>query len=341
MIKYDEFRFRLYEMLQKEPDLPKSSIVQRFIAFGVSRATVFRWIQRYEQTGTVDRLPHSGRPPRIATKSTIQMLKKKFNHRSGCSQRATARELGCSPWYVSHMLRKHTSIRCFKKYKRPLLTQLQREQARPKCRAMYNLYRDSDFIIDDESYFTLTGANQPGNDSFYSSDVERTPDIVKYNYQEKYPPKLLVWLAISPKGVTEPYFRPSGLAVNADTYIEILKTRLIPFIRKKYRRVRYVFWPDQATAHYANKTREFLKQHNVPLVHKSVNPANLPKARPIEDFWANLKADVYKGDWKAKNLEELEKRIRQCLKEMSLARVQKHAASVTKRLDHIRRYGYN
>lgn len=339
MSKNDELRKRLYAMLQKEPNLPKSTIVQRFMDMRVSRATVFRWLQRYEQTGSVARVSNPGRPTRIASKSTLQKLKKNFNHRSGCSQRAAARELGCSQQYVSHMIRKHTSIRCYKKYKRPLLTRLQKEQARPKCRAMYHLYGNSDFIIDDESYFTLTGADQPGNDRFYSSDVERTPDTVKNNYREKYPPKLLVWLAISPKGMTQPVFRQSGLAVNSDAYLQILEKYLIPFIKKKYKGTRYVFWPDLATAHYSNKVRNFLKDQKVPLVLKSVNPANLPKVRPIEDFWANLKADVYKGDWKAKNLNELEKRIRLCLRKMSPKFVQRHAESVKKRLDNIRRYG--
>ena len=31
-----------------------------------------------------------------------------------------------------------------------------------------------------------------------------------------------------------------------------------------------------------------------------MNPANVLKARPIEDFWANLKQKVYEKDWKAK-----------------------------------------
>ena len=71
-----------------------------------------------------------------------------------------------------------------------------------------------------------------------------------------------------------------------------------------------------------------------------MNPANLPKANPIEDFWANLKAKVYEGDWKASTLDELKKRIQQCLRKMDLKCVQKHAKSVKKRLDQIRRHGY-
>jgi hypothetical protein len=135
---------------------------------------------------------------------------------------------------------------------------------------------------------------------------------VKYNQVQKYPPKLLVWLAISPKGTTKPWYRKSGIAINQNTYLEILKERLVPFIRRYYRSGGYVFWPDVASAHYAVKVQNYLKEMKIPVIPKDMNPANVPKARPIEDFWANLKAEVYKGDWKATTLKELENRIKLC-----------------------------
>ncbi len=70
-----------------------------------------------------------------------------------------------------------------------------------------------------------------------------------------------------------------------------------------------------------------------------MNPANVPKARPIEDFWGNLKAKVYEGDWKAKNLKQLENKIRTCLSNMDLKVVQDHAKTVRSRLDIKRRHG--
>ncbi|RNA02884.1 hypothetical protein BpHYR1_042859 [Brachionus plicatilis] len=39
---------------------------------------------------------------------------------------------------------------------------------------------------------------------------------------------------------------------------------------------------------------------NYMYVAKEVNPANVPKTRPIEDFSGNLKAKVYQDFWKAK-----------------------------------------
>lgn len=339
MSKNEPFRIQLYEFLQKNPDLPKSDVAGRFIAIGLKKRTVYRWLKQYDATGNIEREFASGRPVKIATKSRLQCLVRMFNHRSGRSQRTAARKYNCSQWYISYILWKYTTIRCLKKFKRPLLTAQQRAQARPKCRALYYLYSKHDFVTDDESYFTLTHADQPGNDTFYSNDIETTPNIVKYNYQQKYPPKLLVWLAISPKGVSRPYFRQSGLAIRADDYLEIIQTRLEPFLKKLHSQGSYVFWPDLASAHYASKIQNYLKTKGIPLVLRSLNPANLPKARPIEDFWANLKAEVYKNDWKARNITELKNRINLCLRQLDPKFVQKHGEGVKKRLDHIRRHG--
>lgn len=337
MSKYDALRLQLYQLLTENPNMKRKEAVQRFTDIGLNERTVRRWYNQYRSTGDIERKIPSGRPAVLATKKNLRDLRKAFNKRSGCSQRSAAKDLGCTQPYISIMLRKH--IRCYKKLKRPDMTALQRQQARPKCSAMLKLYKKLDFILDDESYFTLSNANQPGNDRFYSDDLDTTPDTVKYNSVAKYPPKLLVWLAISPKGLAKPYFRSSGLAINQDTYLEILQKKLEPLIKKHYRSGGYVFWPDLATSHYASKVLDYLKSKNIPVVMRSINPANLPKARPIEDFWSNLKSKVYQGDWKAKNIDELKERIIKCLAEMDKKLIQSHTEDVRKRLDRIRRHG--
>jgi hypothetical protein len=82
----------------------------------------------------------------------------------------------------------------------------QKAQLRPKCRKLSNKYRDYNFIIDDESYFTLSRTTQPGNDIFYSNNIQETPENVKNKYEIKHEKKVLVWIAISPKGMTDGVF---------------------------------------------------------------------------------------------------------------------------------------
>ncbi|RNA27378.1 hypothetical protein BpHYR1_003530 [Brachionus plicatilis] len=48
---------------------------------------------------------------------------------------------------------------------------------------------------------------------------------------------------------------------------------------------------------------------------------------------------VYEGDWKAKNLKQLENKIRTCLSKMNPKVVQDHAKTVRSRFDIIHRHG--
>ena len=118
------------------------------------------------------------------------------------------------------------------------------------------------------------------------------------------------------------------MAINQHTCLDIIINHLEPFINKNYPTGGYVFWPD-----YANLVQNHLKDKKIPFVPKSDNPANVPKLRPIEDFWGNLKRIVYEGGWEAKTLQQLENRIKSCLSKMDLSDVQAHIESVHKRID--------
>lgn len=339
MAKNEPYRAVLYAFMKKNERMSKKDVIEANSNLPVHQRTLYRWYDLIEQTNSISRKINPGPTKQIATKSTIQSIRKKFNHRTGRSQSAIANSLQCDRTYVGKILKKYTKVRCRKRQKRPYQTEAQKKCTRPKCRRLYFRYRNDEFIIDDECYFTLTHSTMAGNDIFYSDDISKTPDEVKYAYCKKFESKLLVWLAISPKGVTKPYFLPSGIAIKQDTYLAIIKSHLEPFINKSYPTGGYVFWPDLASSHYANSVQNYLKEKNIRYVPKEDNPANLPKARPIEDFWGNLKRKVYEGGWMATTLKELEDRIRLCLRKMNLSDVQAHIESVHKRLDTIRRGG--
>jgi hypothetical protein len=129
-----------------------------------------------------------------------------FNHKSGRSQKKSANLSNMHQTYVSKILKKYSNIRAYKKYKKPLMTQFQKSQLRPKCRKILEKYREYNFILDDELYFTLSHKTLAGNDRFYSDNIQKTPEIIKNSYKSKYEEKILVWIAIPPMGMSEPYF---------------------------------------------------------------------------------------------------------------------------------------
>ena len=71
---------------------------------------------------------------------------------------------------------------------------------------------------------------------------------------------------------------------------ECIQRRLLPFI-EKIGINKVLFWPDMATAHYANKVTDVLKAKNIDFVTKVQNAPNVPEARGIERYWALCKSE--------------------------------------------------
>ena len=82
------------------------------------------------------------------------------------------------------------------------------------------MHRKSYIIMDNEKYFAFAAGDMPGNIGFYTSDKDGTPPEVKYKDKQKFERKILVWLALSSKGISTPHIRTTtGPAVNVDVYI--------------------------------------------------------------------------------------------------------------------------
>ena len=171
-------------------------------------------------------------------------------------------------------------------------------------------------VLDDEKYFTHDGSNMEGNDRYYTNDKSKCQDNVRFAGKEKYPDKVMVWVAICKCGISKPLIRRSkSEAVNSDIYIkECLEKRMLPFIREHHQDSNYIFWPDLASCHYSKQTVAWMDE-NVKFVPKDMNPPNVQQARPIENFWGCLAQKVYEGGWEAKTEQQLIRRIKSKMKE--------------------------
>ena len=129
------------------------------------------------------------------------------------------------------------------------------------------------------SLFFLSNFDISGNDGFYSSNVHETPQEVKLKRKLKFEPKLMVWAAMSPDGISKPYIVPSGQSINQDVYIEkCLRDRLLPFIQAYHRNDEIVFWPELAASHYAKRTTDFLESKKI---------SNMCQGQPIQPSLLN------------------------------------------------------
>ena len=303
-------RKRICQFFQKNSENGNKATLQHFLAEAVARSTIYDAIQRVKSGIGAVRRVGSGRIPVKMPKEKIARLARQFDHKDGKSQRSAAREYGIDQSYVCKLL-KGLSIKCRTKKTIPDRTLAQAAAAKSKCRILAEKYKGFQWILDDKSYFTLSHSSLSGNSFFYSTDVAKSTPKVKYVKKAKFEKKLLVWAAISSKGISKILIFPKCHAVNQYIYKEeCLQRRLIPFINKYHQDDEFIFWPDLASSHYAETVCDFMIESKINFVEKYENPANLPECRPIEKFWGILKEKVYKHNWRAKNLDQLAKRIR-------------------------------
>ena len=208
-----------------------------------------------------------------------------------------------------------------KREKTPKYSDKQKVKAKKLSRLLLNHLRNANcsVVMDDEKYFSFSGHHMPANAGYYSNDKDKCSESVRFAGQQKFAPKVLVWAAISERGISKILIRPQkSPAINAEIYTsECLDQRLLPFLHEYHGDFNYIFWPDLASAHYAKDTVAWMNE-NVNFVAKNINPPNVPQARPIENFWGCLAQKVYEGGWEATTEDQLVRRIKAKIREFNV-----------------------
>ncbi|XP_031621019.1 uncharacterized protein LOC116339337 [Contarinia nasturtii] len=300
--------------------LSTKEILAKFKDKPISRSSIFRVLKDCHEGKEQENKKKSGRPPKLSVRTTKSLLSSAKN-KDGQSTRRLSRKFEVSSSTVHRILKKNNIV--YRKQKGASKYTPNQLEIIPKCcRAL----RDTHFsngkfiILDDESYFTFAHHELSENDGFYTDNIEATPDNVKYAGKAKFEPKVLVWVAISSKGISAPIIRPQEAeAINSDIYIDQCLPKLKQFIENHHARDEIMFWPNLASSHYAKETLNWLTEQNIPFVPEEDNPPDIPQARPIEDFWSAFKHKVYEKGWEARNEQQLMGRIERKLKEMDVS----------------------
>ena len=85
------------------------------------------------------------------------------------------------------------------------------------------------WFLEDEHFLLM---DLQGKDSYYTNDNLKCPDSVRFAEKEKYPNKVMVWVAISSRGTSKPVFHSSmSWTVFSGIY---MNKCLLPFIREHH-----------------------------------------------------------------------------------------------------------
>lgn len=286
--------------------------LNHFLRENVGRTMIYEAMKRVDNGKSLDRRPGSGSNNAIPQKTKDKVIKECLN-KVARSEVSIAKQFKISNHSVKKILL-NAGIKKKKRIKAPKSSESQKIRQK-KCseklrRGPFKPSENIEIIIDDETYLTLDGSDNY-NAYYYSQDGVEASDSVKYKFITKFSQKVLVWAALSSRGLSQAFITKSGNSINSQIYIkECIKKRLTKFIDKHHSDGNFIFWPDLASSHYSKQTLEELKRLKINVVPKDSNPPNVPQVRPIEHYWAILKKRVYRNGWRAESVEELIKKVK-------------------------------
>lgn len=277
-----------------------------FMEEGYHRYTIKRIIRRYEERGTTDRKPKSGRPRSAATDKVIKKVEKKLKQDPNLSVRRGALQIGSSKSTFDRVKVHDLGIKAYHKEPAPKYKGDQMQRAKTGCRKIYRNHLLSNgpkiLLMDDETYVAEDPEQIPGVQYYHCRSKDDIPDPNRFKRRTKFYKKYMVWQCIDELGNVSDAFICIG-TINGEIYLkECLQKRLLPFIRKYHKNHQILLWMDMASSHYKREVTEWLASQNIEFVTRDENAPDVPQARPIERFWAKCKAAYKARPTPAKNL---------------------------------------
>ena len=179
--KQELVRERLYKFYSENMSKGKFFTFQYFNAENIPKSTIYGIIQLFENNIGPKKVCDSGLKAKKMTSKKIDQLKKMFNNKDNISQTKASRKFNCTQQYISKILKTKTDIRKRKKCKIPSRPDDQKDQARAKYGRILRKFKNHMWVLDDESYFTLSHSTINGNDKFYTNNVHETPASIKFS----------------------------------------------------------------------------------------------------------------------------------------------------------------
>ena len=301
-------------------------------ALQVHQSLVVRWFKKYREGQPLIDRQRSGRPT-VQTKISKMVLTKSLTKKRQSTRKLSER-LSRHGHKMSHMtvhnyLSKHLGAKAFKRSKIPKLTDEHIRKRLSFCRERLHWTQEDwkKIVWSDESIFQLYPEGNSKNDIIWAKQRDEVEPVEKM----KFPPKVMVWGAMTSSCTSKLHIVPQKVSMDAVYYQEnILQEILVPMLRRTRTTgpldgrkcpdimSEMTFMQDGARCHTAATTLQWLQDHEIKFWGKEEWPPNSPDLNPIENLWSILKEDMASEKKQPQNIAELEKLLQRSWKKIKL-----------------------
>ena len=197
-----------------------------------TRRTIYAIHCKFMKTGSLVDAQRSGRPRSGRSEENIWVLEEVYALSQGKSKRRAAVELEISRSSIQRMLCRDIKAFLYKLQTVHKLEEEDNDRRVEMCETLLNHYENDPYILDniwfsDEAIFHLSGRVNRHN-----TRIWETENLKVIEEKERDSPKLVVWCAISGKGIIGPYFFRDDArrttTVTGENYLEMLQKFFSP-----------------------------------------------------------------------------------------------------------------
>lgn len=279
---------------------------------GISKSTVSKTIQRFEEIGSNKIRPKSGRPKTETSEERQMEVAQAFVEDPHLTLRKASLQLQINRMSIYRNLK----IIKFHPYKIQLHQELNEDDPDRRlefCKIMMGRIDQnpnflSQIVFSDESTFQLNGEVNRHNFRYWSNE---NPHWLREHHTQ-YKQKLNVWAGIFRDRLVGPFFI-NGI-LDGPRYLQLLQEEIVPAIREIVGDDFVETWyqQDGAPANFRQIVRNYLNQvfqnHWIGQRGTIEWPARLPDLTPLDFFlWGYIKDKVYAT--KPRDLDDLRQRI--------------------------------
>lgn len=261
--------------------------------------TVYNVKKAYDSNpdnATPIRKRHDVRNDRTSSEN-VNRIQEFVNEDPGRSMRSIARELEMSNATVRKIVHEDLRYRSYVMRKGHFMTQQTKERRLDKAKKLLSKFKNSKeksplIFFSDEKNFQQDQVVNKQNNRWLCKNINEVPIIMK----TKFPAAIMVMGVVSNEGdIMAPHFFSKGLRLNSDTYLEVLKDIVVPWMKQVANERYFIFQQDGAPAHNAKKVQEFLSTNIPDFWSKDIWPPSSPDANPLDYYvWSVCEREVNK-----------------------------------------------